>query len=208
MFIDTLPYPLGESVPYSAKNPHWGRAFNIPARFAPVGASPVDRYDNWRVRLVRNVSGVALLPSLVAIKDLTNGGTTYHRSCLGVANTEGARGWGVVDEFLPAAGVPNGDFFWLFEQGPVKAWTGATSADYNGDIAIGAPLITAATGSGVTDTAAGGRLANLDDSTPADATAAKAQSMASLNACNAFALEAKTANTTPALILIQLLGRF
>lgn len=200
---DSLPFPLGTSVVLQSGNPNIGRAFEIPA-ITPAG---VDRFDTWRVRCVKNASGVALLPYLAVIKDTTTGGAALHKSVLGYVNAEKQGCWGIVDEFLPAAGVPANEYFWLMEKGPVTSRGSATAADYNGNIAIGAPLMTAATGSGVTD-AAGGRLANVDDSTPADATAAQVAAQLVGFSVNAYALEAKTANTTAGLFLVQLLGKF
>jgi hypothetical protein len=53
---------------------------------------------------------------------------------------------GVVDEYLPATGVANGDVFWLVVSGPVAITTAAT-------LAAGA-LVTATAGAAATGTAA------------------------------------------------------
>lgn len=65
--------------------------------------------------LVRNVSGIALLPSRVAVYS-----SGYrHKRVDGYVTVENTVGAGVVDDHLPAAGVPNGDLFWLIKRGPV-----------------------------------------------------------------------------------------
>lgn len=114
--------------------------------------SDVDpRVTNTGVRLsnrlvtcvaVRNTSGAPLLPGAVvkmkkaAILDEVDG--------VAAAVTDAPLG--VVDEYLPAAGVANGDVFWLVVSGPTAITTAAT-------LAAGA-LVTATAGAAATGTAA------------------------------------------------------
>lgn len=64
--------------------------------------------------LVRNVSGIALLPGrIVRWKAAFRG-----KRVDGYTTTTAAEAAGVVDEWLPTAGVPDGDLFWLVVDGP------------------------------------------------------------------------------------------
>jgi hypothetical protein len=91
---------------------------------------------------VRNTSGTVLLPGTVvkfkkaAILDEVDGPAA--------AATDAPLG--VVDEYLPAAGVANNDVFWLVVSGPTAITTAAT-------LAPGA-LVTATAGAAATGTAA------------------------------------------------------
>lgn len=97
---------------------------------------PKRRTDRWkRCRIVRNVSGVAILPKrLVTFKAGTNG-----KHIDGYA--EGIAEWAVVsDEWLPSAGVANNDLFWVTLQGPSNCTTSPAAAAENfiteGDLLI------------------------------------------------------------------------
>jgi hypothetical protein len=65
--------------------------------------------------LVRNVSGINLLPGRVC--SYWASGYAGKRVA-GYVTTTAARASGVVDEHLPAAGVPTNDMFWLVVKGP------------------------------------------------------------------------------------------
>ncbi len=89
-------------------------------------------------RLVRNKSGAALLPKRFA--QYKADGTTadiFGGQVSGYGDTVGQVG-GVVDEFLPAAGVPNNALFWLVVEGPTIMTT-AASGDTN--IGLGVMVI-------------------------------------------------------------------
>lgn len=94
-------------------------------------------------RCVRNVSGIALLPkrlvSYVATTDLDG------KRVDGYTTTTAARPAGVIDPWLPATGVPNGDLFWIIEQGDVPVLM--PLSNLSADIAVGDVLyaITGAT---------------------------------------------------------------
>jgi hypothetical protein len=72
-------------------------------------------------RLVKNSSGIALLPGrLVRYKDGTNCGEVDGYP-VGPRTDSTA---GFVDEYLPSAGVADGSYFWIVVRGPVAALTG------------------------------------------------------------------------------------
>ncbi|TXH09763.1 MAG: hypothetical protein E6R03_16265 [Hyphomicrobiaceae bacterium] len=65
--------------------------------------------------LVRNSSGGALLPG-----QLVNWSSGYIGRRVGAkATAAAASNAGIVDPYLPSAGVADGDLFWLFRSGPV-----------------------------------------------------------------------------------------
>jgi len=73
---------------------------------------------------IRNVSGINLLPGRVGA--LQTGGTDgryFLGRCDGYGTTTAQRGCFVIDEWLPAAGVPNNDLFWGVIQGPTTVLT-------------------------------------------------------------------------------------
>ena len=65
-------------------------------------------------RLVRNSSGVALLPGRVVSWETGFHGTRVD----GYVTTTAAAAAGVVDDRFAAAGVPDDELFWLIRQGP------------------------------------------------------------------------------------------
>lgn len=77
------------------------------------------------VRVVKNSSGIALLPKLaVQFKDTTN-----RTEIIGYSSVLAGNVAGIVDEFIPAAGVADGDYFYLVTRGPCMGTvsTGAAS---------------------------------------------------------------------------------
>ena len=75
--------------------------------------------------LVRNASGVALLPKMAVTWKAANRGKQVD----GYADFSPDRAIaGIVDEWLPAAGCPANDYFWLVVKGPTLALT-AKEAD-------------------------------------------------------------------------------
>ena len=101
---------------------------------------------------VRNVSGIALLPKRLARLQRTG---TDGRFFLGRADGYGfaTAEYGVfpVDEWLPAAGVPNNDLFWVVIEGPATVLSDlapAASGVFNvGDAVV---ALTAATSQATT----------------------------------------------------------
>ncbi|SFH96981.1 hypothetical protein [Planctomicrobium piriforme] len=107
------------------------------------------RRSNRRVTciLVRNVSGIALLPKRTVKWAAGYRGKRVDGYC-SVTAEECA---GVVDEHLPAAGVPNNDLFWIAVKGPSLTKTdlagGANNSIAEGDVLA---ALTAATSQATT----------------------------------------------------------
>lgn len=106
-----------------------GREFLIPAlNYSSAQTPPLSGltgHEMVRIKIVRNVSGVALLPGLLVVyKASVPGGQVdgYTR----VSPTLPA---GVVDPYLPAAGVPNNDLFYIVTEGLVLAKFTATASE-------------------------------------------------------------------------------
>lgn len=95
-------------------------------------------------RCVRNVATVALLPKkFVKFKSDSTNARIYGNQVDGYG-TIGLAG-GIVDEFLPAAGVPPNELFWLVVEGPTTVVTD-TTGDTN--ISVGSFVIPGTTGDG------------------------------------------------------------
>jgi hypothetical protein len=115
------------------------------------------------VRVVRNSSGQALKGARVAhYKAEAPQGCHVD----GYTFSVGHRAAGVIDEFLPAAGVPSNDLFYLVVQGPTKMTQTHTSA---AAIVIDSILVPTAGGAGSVTDDLGGRV-TLQDLTGATAT--------------------------------------
>jgi hypothetical protein len=89
-----------------------------------------------RCRCVRNVSGVNLLPKLLATFSITAG--LYGQRVVGYSRLTpgtGALNNGAspmaegypIDEYLPAAGVPTNDLFWIVLEGPAVCVTSVSN---------------------------------------------------------------------------------
>jgi hypothetical protein len=88
---------------------------------------------------VKNTSGSALLPGAVAkFKD-----AAILSEVDGAATTSTAL-MGVVDEYLPAAGVPNNEVFWLVVRGPSTVTKTATSVSAGASYGLSATAGSAA----------------------------------------------------------------
>ena len=98
--------------------------------------------------LVRNVSGIALLPKRL----VTYQAAYYGKRVDGYCDIDFEFAAGVVDEYLPAAGVRNGDLFWLTTQGPTLAKT-SNGADATNVHTEGTPVfaLTAANSTATTN---------------------------------------------------------
>jgi hypothetical protein len=108
---------------------------------------------------VRNVSGIALLPKYaVAWK-----AGFRHRRVDGYVIAPSAEVAGIVDEFLPAGGVQNGDLFWIARKGMTLGLTNTAASALSGTFSEGSGLIglTAAASTAGTDC---GRLGYILDS--------------------------------------------
>ncbi len=88
---------------------------------------------------VKNTSGSALLPGAVAkFKD-----AAILSEVDGLATTSTAL-MGIVDEYLPAAGVPNNEVFWLVVRGPSTVTKTATSVSAGASYGLSATAGSAA----------------------------------------------------------------
>lgn len=122
------------------------------------GSSPGQRTGRYvRCRIVRNVSGVTLLPKRVVSGQKTAG--MFTKRIDGYTTLTAGDRLGVIDEYLPAAGVKNGDLFWLVVEGPALCLTdiagGAANVINVGDRVV---ALTAATSQATT----AGRVASQD----------------------------------------------
>jgi hypothetical protein len=76
-------------------------------------------------RLVRNMTGVTLYAKTLVVLDPANPNRVTGRARVLFEESY------PVDEFLPAAGVPNGDLFWIVLSGPAMVLTPMTGAEFN-----------------------------------------------------------------------------
>ena len=94
-----------------------------PTARATGGEAPRRSDRDVVCRLVRNVSGIALLP-----KRFVKYQTAYFRKRIDgyhiVDYNVGEMPAGVVDEFLTSSGAANHDLFWIVENGPTLVTTG------------------------------------------------------------------------------------
>lgn len=161
-------------------------------RLVPRNSSDV------KVILVRNVSGVVLYP-----KEVVTWKSGYRgRRVDGKVNVTAELVAGVVDDHIGAAGVPNGDMFWLIVEGECLLKTPMSGSDFTADIAVDDLLygLTAANSTGSGSTTTEGRFTNWGGTFSAaqttDGTAAKI-----IRNSFARALSAKTTGNTNADIL-------
>jgi hypothetical protein len=75
----------------------------------------------------RNTSGAALLPKRVV--RLAGSGTALYGAADGYASAANEAFCGVVDEFLPAAGVASNDVFWVTVDGPTEVSVALSGTD-------------------------------------------------------------------------------
>lgn len=125
---------------YDAENGDGSHVVGIQKEFLDVTPSTGKVNTNRSVMCicVKNTSGSALLPGQVAkFKD----GSVSEVD--GLATTSSAR-MGIVDEYLPAAGVPNGEVFWLVVAGPSTVTKTATSVSAGASYGLSATAGSAA----------------------------------------------------------------
>jgi hypothetical protein len=117
----------------------------------PAGQDPTGR--PIRVKVVRNISGVPLLPGRVARFEAASTSTSpFECHVDGYAYQATDVVAGIVDEFLPAAGVAPNDLFYVVFDGPTQVLTGATTV---AAISPGSPLTPAFYGATQLDPLAG-----------------------------------------------------
>jgi hypothetical protein len=106
-----------------------------------------------RVKVVRNVSPVNLKPARIAhFQAASTAGLVYETRIDGYCFAAGDRPAGVIDEYLPAAGVPPNDLFYVVIDGPTSV-TNQTAAPVT--TAIGSRIVPAVTGATAGDDLAG-----------------------------------------------------
>lgn len=159
-----------------------------------VGAKNIRTGRPVRCMCVRNVSAGALLPKrLVTLQTGGTDGRFYTGRVDGYARLTAARAY-PVDEYLPAAGVPVNDLFWVVIEGPAKVLTdlasGAGSVFNVGDVVV---ALTAATSGATT----AGRVA------PQDLTGATANLGNQVMNYVGHALSAATTSNTGADLLVE-----
>lgn len=112
-----------------------------------VGIKPLRSNRAKICRLVRNVSGIALLPKRI----VTYAAGYIGKRVDGYCRLDFVRCAGVVDEWLPTAGAPTDDLFWITVKGPTLIKT-SLGADATAVINEGDQLValTAATSQATT----------------------------------------------------------
>ena len=114
-----------------------------------IGAQKLRSGRDVRCICVRNTSAAALLPKRL----VTYASGYYKQRVDGYVTTDYQAVAGVVDDLLPAAGVPVGDLFWLVVEGPCLAKAPLAGAGFGSvSIAQGDELfgLTAATSGATT----------------------------------------------------------
>lgn len=122
------------------------------------GRSPLSAYDLVSI-VLRNDSGITLLPKQLVQVSLA-GGRVAVKDVKGYGNAAQALGLVFVDPWLNGTtGVPNGYLFHGIVQGVMLVKTPMAGAAFDGDIAIGDPLVCATTST--TTTSGAGRVAKM-----------------------------------------------
>lgn len=157
--FDALPFPIGSTAGGSLGTTDLshleGREFTIP------DLDYSSSTGNWRsgytgpdtriVKIVRNSSGVALLPTLaVQYRSGYNG-----RQVIGYSSVNAKKPAGFVDEWLPTAGVPAGDLFYIAVSGLVSYRVSATAAEA---VLVADEYLTTVTAAASTTSTTAGRL--------------------------------------------------
>lgn len=101
--------------------------------FSVYGIKPYRSGMKVKVRVVRNVSGITLLPKQ-AVR-YQESGSRGHRVD-GYTRTTAQAFAGIVDEFLPSTGVVNNDLFFLVVEGPSMCLTRG-DASISANIGVG-----------------------------------------------------------------------
>jgi hypothetical protein len=138
-----------------------------------------------RVKVVRNRSGINLKPARIAH---FNPADPYECSVDGYCYGVSQRPAGVIDEFLPPAGVPPLDLFYLVTEGPTKVTQLSANADV---LAIGDRLVPGL-GTSATNNDAG-RVAKQAQATISDTTTTAA-AFSNIQNCVGFAAQADNSN--------------
>lgn len=155
------------------------------------GASSIRTNRFVRCRIVRNVAAAALLPSRLVTYRASG---DYGAAVDGYARTTAADYAGVTDEWLPAAGVPVNDLFYIVIEGPTTVYSDLAGGA-NNVLTVGLKVValTAATSGATT----AGRIA------PQDLTGATSVLADQIQHKVGAACTAKTTANTNTLVLIE-----
>lgn len=118
---DDPPFDMGQTLGVSSTDDGkgWVGAIKVFPDYNPAtGAMRSNRLK--RCIAVRNASGGPLLPKRVVRFAAGTAGNAVFSSVDGYAATTNAELVGVVDEYLPTAGVANLDVFWVTVDGPTE----------------------------------------------------------------------------------------
>lgn len=156
--ISTIPWQLGQtaSAGLDTVDPKTGanlegmeyivRDNNVPGKL-DIGTGFI-----MRLRLVRNKSGIALLPRRLVVPDPANN----EKYILGYPTADAERAY-PVDPWLPAVGVQPNDLFYIITGGPAQCLLPAASPP---TLAVGSEVVAAL--AAARTTATGGRLKLAD----------------------------------------------
>jgi hypothetical protein len=131
---------------------------NYPSTGGPNRAKSIGGGRPITAVLLRNTSTITLLGGLLGQLDRT-AGYNMVKNVDGYATTLADQGVVLIDPFLPSGGVANGDIFWGIIGGPALVNVPIAGADFNGDIAVNAPLVSS-TGT-TTGATTSGRVSNV-----------------------------------------------
>jgi hypothetical protein len=165
LYVDP-PFDLGQTLGVSstADGKAWVGAVKVFTDVVPsTGAVRSNRVK--KCVAVRNMSGAALLPKRL-VKFSTTAGTAGISEVTGYADATNAEFVGVVDEFLPSAGVADKDVFWVVVDGPTEvahALSGTAVAAGNKLAAITAATSGATTAGRVTPSGVGAATTGAGD---------------------------------------------
>ena len=114
------------------------------------GAKPQRSNRPVKCMCVRNVGAAAMLPKRLAT--LKRSGLNFLGQVDGYGDITAEANAFPIDEWLPAAGVPVNDLFWIVIEGPAMCLTPIGTGEFNGNIANGQNLValTAATSGATT----------------------------------------------------------
>lgn len=184
--IDELPFPIGSTYGATASTDGErleGREYLVEDLDYSLSVPKQRAYSNgiqWkRVRVVRNSSGISLLPRYL----VQFSSTKYGKQVTGYTNTTAGEGY-PVDEFLPTTGVANNDLFYIVVEGPAECYTSAAASAE--DVFSALSVLVALTAAASTFSTTAGRV------TPQDLTGATALLGAQLQNRIGVALSAST----------------
>lgn len=165
--------------------------------YSQRGAKPARTGRYVRCRLVKNGSGISLLPKRLARFQIS--GVNYGAIVDGYTATDYERGY-PVDEFLPSTGVPDGSYFWIVVDGPALVKLPLAGSGFNGDITEGTVIValTAATSGATT----AGRVA-VQNITASTQTSDYSQILKEAQNMIGRALSAKTTGNTNDDLLVE-----